>query len=718
MTRASTRGATTESEFVPDPEVCLSSPGDGSARARRPGLLTVHWRFFAAALVALTLSRVALLLWQSDRAGTAGEFLVVLRNGLRIDVLTLCYAVAPALLLSLVFGGRHLVGRGVGRLVALYLTAIATALVFMEVATPSFIAEYDSRPNRLFIEYLVYPEEVTSMLLGGYKVAVAVATLVTLFGAALAWRGLRRVAVPERGAGPVKRLLLLGTLGPLVFLGARSSLQHRPANPSSVVFSDDHLLNDLCLNSAYSVAYAASQMRGEADAAEVYGALPDGADAAEILRHCMSTVRPDQFIDGACPTLHRQDASVERARPKNLVIILEESLGAQYVGALGGRPVTRFLDTLSERGWWFDEMYATGTRSVRGIEAVASGFLPTPGRSVVKLGLSQTRFFTLASYLRDRGYRTQFVYGGESHFDNMKSFFSGNGFQEIVDRADFAAPTFEGSWGVCDEDILMKAHESYLAAGDQPFFSLVFSVSNHSPWDYPSGVIEPYNAPAETVENTVRYADHALERFFDAAEEAPYWDDTLFVVVADHDSRVHGASLVPVEHFHIPAVIVGPGVEPRRDPRIASQIDLPPTLLSLMGVSGTHPMVGNDLTALPESSPGRAIMQYGSNMGYREGDDLVVLRPHLPPLQFLMEGGDLTEARVDAGLHGRALAHALVPSKLYRERTYTAAPPPTIQRNNTESHTRLMMNNNGVPHAEAGSTAAEARSGVVGQSED
>ncbi|HNW42228.1 MAG TPA: LTA synthase family protein, partial [Opitutaceae bacterium] len=147
-------------------------------------------------------------------------------------------------------------------------------------------------------------------------------------------------------------------------------------------------------------------------------------------------------------------------------------------------PVTPELEKLKETGWWFEELYATGTRSVRGIEAVVSGYLPTPARSVVKLSLAQKDFFTLAMPLKRLGYHTEFIYGGESHFDNMRGFFTGNGFQSVIDQKDYAAPKFVGSWGASDEDLFDKAHERLTAlhAAGTPSFTLVFTSSNHEPF--------------------------------------------------------------------------------------------------------------------------------------------------------------------------------------------------------------------------------------------
>jgi hypothetical protein len=130
------------------------------------------------------------------------------------------------------------------------------------------------------------------------------------------------------------------------------------------------------------------------------------------------------------------------------VIVLQESLGATYVESLGGLPTTPELEKLSTQGWWFEQMYATGTRSVRGIEAVVSGFMPTPAQSVVKLSLSQQNFYTLASSLKPLGYRTSFVYGGEAHFDNMRSFFTGNDFDEVIDLAQMEAAKLSVAGGL------------------------------------------------------------------------------------------------------------------------------------------------------------------------------------------------------------------------------------------------------------------------------
>jgi phosphoglycerol transferase MdoB-like AlkP superfamily enzyme len=259
----------------------------------------------------------------------------------------------------------------------------------------------------------------------------------------------------------------------------------------------------------------------------------------------------------------------------------------------------------------------------------------------------------------------------------MKSFFLGNGFDEVIDQPKFEVkPAFVGSWGASDEDMFNELHHRLMQDGKRPQFTLAFSVSNHTPWEYPSGRIEA-SEPAASVQNTVRYADWAIGRFFAKAKLSPYWKNTVFLLVADHDSRVFGASLVPVRHFHIPALILGAGVPAQRDEHLVSQIDLAPTLLSLIGISSVQPMLGADLTV---HYPGRAIMQYGDNYGYLKGDQLLVLQPGQPAAQFHYDVADqqLTPVAVDPALSRRALAHALWPSWAYFNQRY-GLPPKSLQ---------------------------------------
>ncbi|MVW78516.1 LTA synthase family protein [Bordetella sp. 02P26C-1] len=618
--------------------------------------------FILASFLLLVGSRLALAAWQWRRVRKAGGLRPLLWGGLRIDAHQIAVLVAlPAVLSPWL---AHIPAAAVAT--GIWLQVCWVVLGFLEIATPAFIQEYDTRPNRLFVEYLKHPREVSGMLWRGYKRELAGALVALIVLVVIGHALFSNPPVEARWSWwlmPVGSLAILAA----VILAIRGTLGHRPINPSTVAYSNDGLLNALALNSLYNVFYAIYSMKHEKSAGAVYGRMP-GERMQEIALTCAGLPYPPAIATH--PSVHVQAPTRQRSRPANIVIILEESLGAQYSAALGGaQDLTPHLDALARQGWAFTRAYATGTRSVRGLEAVTAGFLPTPAQAVLKLPAAQRGFFTLAAGLAGHGYHSRFIYGGESHFDNMKGFFLGNGFDEIVDLPDFKNPAFVGTWGASDEDMFTQLDAKLRAdvESNTPSFTLAFSVSNHSPWEYPAGRISVQGNPA-TVENTVRYADWALGQFFERARQAPYWEDTIFLIVADHDSRVFGDTLIPVTHFHIPAVILGADIEARRDDSIISQIDLPPTLLSLAGVSCTHPMLGHDLT---RSTPNRAIMQYENNYGYMKGDDLLVLLPGKPAVQFRYSMPETFEpASVNPALAEEALAHALWPSWAYRETRY------------------------------------------------
>ncbi|MBP1748661.1 MAG: hypothetical protein H6Q52_1200 [Deltaproteobacteria bacterium] len=624
--------------------------------------------FFIFSLVFLSIARLGLVAWKWERVSAVQGLWKVLGSGVRMDVSLLSIAVALPVLISLLLPSNDRIRRIWHRIQSIWLSAYAGLIVFMELATPNFVDRFGVRPDRLFFEYLNHPREVFLTIWADYKVPLILAMALmalTIWGVWNISQRLGRASQPWTA----RRTLLAGpVILIIVFLGARSSLDHWAANMSTVAFCGDPLVNTLCVSSTYSLAYAMYGLRDESDLVHEYGKMAN----EEVIRRVRKGMGlPESaFTNPNIPTLHRQIPKHKRERPLNLVIILEESLGAEYVQSLGGLPLTPELERLSQKGLWFNRLYATGDRSIRGVEAVVTGFPPTPARSVLKLNLSQHGFFSLASLLKREGYATQFIYGGNSEFDNMKGFSLGNGFDRMIDEKDFGEHVFQGTWGFSDEDIFNRLHQELLAHGDKPSFTMVFTISNHPPFEFPDGRINLQGKPKNSLENAVRYADYALGKFFEQARKAPYWDRTVFLVVADHEDRVPGDELVPVKYFHIPALIIGPDIKPGLYDKVASQIDLPPTLLSVMGIESTHPMQGQDLLQTPENYPGRAIMQFNNSQAYMAGDRVVIHTPNKPATQYVFLNDELVPTQEQPELIRDALAQALWPIIAYQEKQY------------------------------------------------
>ena len=620
-------------------------------------------------------SRIALLFWQHSRLND-GDIWPIISGAIRIDLSSIGYLATIGVFILIL----HVVARPktelFQRIFTLYGSCVVTVVVIVEASTPAFINQYDVRPNRLYIEYLDYPQEVFSMLVHGHLFAMLSTLLLASLTSVYSYRLLCRAFTQPPSLKKASNLPILMAALIICLFAARGTLNHRPLNPALVYFSQDSLVNSLVLNSTYSVAFALKNMGNEKSASNLYGTM--------LRQQIIDTVKKasyrKQFVAGNIPTLAHNKPFVSGVK-KNLVIILEESLGARFVGELGGLDITPELDKLYQQGWGFDNLYATGTRSVRGIEAITTGFTPSPSRSVVKLSKSQHNFFSLADVLSQEGYKTQFIYGGESHFDNMKSFFLGNGFNDIVDINHIDNPQFISSWGVSDEDLFNQADKELtkLSNSTEPFFSLVFTSSNHDPFDIPQGKVslpKGHNPENYKRDLAIKYADYALGKFINKAKTQSYWENTVFLVVADHDVRVFGSEPVPLKSFHIPAVVLNSDMKSKRDPRLVSQIDLPVTLMSLLGIDQATPMLGFDLT---KSYPvERAMMQYYDNFAYLENDRAVILMPNQQTSYWrynkqtkIQEKNE--QLNVDQTLAEKALAHVLFSNLAYTEQLYRLA---------------------------------------------
>lgn len=642
-------------------------------KALRSGgqLLQLLLKLYALCLLVCVLGRIGLFARQHARLGdlSAAQQAMAFLAGWRMDTIALSYLLAP-LVLVLTLAPVALAGIGTA-LLRSWALLLLLLLIFIEIATFPFFAEYDVRPNVLFVEYLRYPQEVLSMLWKDQRLNLCIAlAAVALAGAVFLRRRAFAGARTLLHAPWWTRALWCLPLLLVVFCGIRSSTGRRPANLSDALYSSNRVANEIAKNSLYSIGY--DSFRAADDVvrhAPRYGAMSmtEGYERAYRLlgRHVEDPARP--FLTTIRPW---QSA----ARPRNLVIILQESMGAQFVGFTGAaHSLTPSIDALAAHSIAFTNLYANGTRSIRGIAAMTSGFLPLLGEGVVKRSRSQQGFFTLASLLQPLGYHASFIYGGAARFDDMKSWFLGNGFDEVIEQKDYQHPGFVSTWGVSDEDLFIKANERFtqLTAAGRPFVSVVFSSSNHTPFELPAGKIdwEP-DVPRQSVNNAIKYADYAVGRFFELARHAPYYANTVFVLVADHNVRVYGDDVVPVPGFHIPGLIHLAGVPAQRYDGLASQPDLLATALGMIGVDLRAPVLGRSI--FDADRQGFVLMQFNDTYGFRRGDEVAVLRPDKPASTWRVVGDHLQPAPDDVPLQRDGLALLEVTEDLYANRLYSA----------------------------------------------
>lgn len=322
---------------------------------------------------------------------------------------------------------------------------------------------------------------------------------------------------------------------------------------------------------------------------------------------------------------------------KNVVLITVESLSADFMKMYGNQQnITPFFDSLAQKSLLFTNVYAAGNRTVRGLEAVTLCLPPTAGESVVKREDNKNKFSTGSVFLK-KGYNVKFIYGGDAFFDNMQDFYSGNGYQ-IIDKSNFSENeiTFSNVWGVCDEDMYSKAIKVMNAEAQQnkPFFNHIMTVSNHRPFTYPNNKIDiPGNIKSR--DGGVKYTDYALRQFFNKAKEQPWFNNTVFVIVADHCASSAGKTQLPLDKYRIPALIYAPDIKPEKYTKLMSQIDIMPTLFGLLNFDYKSKFFGQDVLK-PDYQP-RAFIATYQDLGFIKNNVLTILSPKQQIKQFQLK---------------------------------------------------------------------------------
>jgi phosphoglycerol transferase MdoB-like AlkP superfamily enzyme len=554
----------------------------------------------AIAAVYLLLSgalRAALWYRFGIEAGVAGAQLpLVLALGSIDDAVELLYLLAPLALYLAILPQRWYTARWQRVLLGGATYLILFGMTFLNVMEYFFFEEFDARFNRVAVDYLVTPNEVLGNISESYPVTpiAAAAALAALVLWLALWpsvrRGLESGAVPLR---PRARILAAHFGALLLAIAAWPT--------DTLALFGNRVANELVANGPSSFFNA---LRTNGLDYSAYYRTGDSAALTQLLRADLASAG-GSFVNDDGLT-RRFPARPEGLGRLNVVVLAEESFGAEFVGAYGDtRGLTPKFDELARQGLLFRHTYASGTRTVRGLEAISASLPPIPGDSVVRRP-GNASVVTWGEVMQGQGYHSSFLYGGYGYFDNMNEYFSANGF-DLSDRQDIADPSFANIWGVADEDLFRHAIEYFdrRAQEGAPFFSIVMSTSNHKPYTFPAGIPGvPERGGGR--EAGVRYADFAIGQFFREARKHDWYDRTLFVVMADHGARVYGSAEIPMYSYEIPFLILAPGLAPRRVDALTAQVDLAPIVLGLLGLPYEAPFVGRDVLHYPD--PHRVLM--------------------------------------------------------------------------------------------------------------
>jgi phosphoglycerol transferase MdoB-like AlkP superfamily enzyme len=634
--------------------------------------------FFAVFLGISALTRLALLVKAAQDVTWTLSLVASFFWGLVYDLGAAAFLSLPLTLLLTLLPAGWFQRRWQQRLARLAGFVIIYVLLFGTVVEWTFWDEFGVRFNFIAVDYLVYTTEVIGNIRESYNLPLIFAGVFA--GTALLHWLIGCSGMPARWfSAPTEnfgRRLKAGVIWFAVALLFAAGL------------SDDWLPNfrnnfnrELGKNGLWSLF--AAFWNNELEYEKFYPTRP-ADEAFRAVRRELARDRSVTLGADASDTLRVVRNPGPELRP-NVIQITVESLSADFLGIFNrASHLTPNLEEIAAKSLVFDNFYATGTRTDRGMEALTLAVPPTPGRSIVKRPRNEG-MFTLGSVFRAKGYDTAFLYGGFGYFDNMNYFFGHNGYR-VIDRNSVRKDdiTFANVWGACDEDLFrwtLREADAAAAAG-KPFHFFVMTTSNHRPYTFPEGRIDlPSKISGRA--GAVKYTDYAIGKLIRDAQTKPWFKNTVFVIVADHCASSAGRTELPVQNYHIPLLIYSPGgqIAPGHIRTLMSQMDYPSTLLGLLHWSYPSRFFGRDVR---QTDPDEAQAFVGTyqKLGLLKGDDFLVLTPVRREAQYRYNRTSyaLSPQPLNPALQAEAISYYQTASYLFQRQLYRELSAEEFQR--------------------------------------
>jgi len=494
--------------------------------------------FFVINLVSFALLRIALLVKQwADIDTPIVQILYAFVMGVIYDSAFYAYLLIPFTLYLVVMPQRWY-GHSISKMISAIVFLISLyGLFFLILAEWTFWDEFGVRFNFIAVDYLIYTHEVVQNIIESYPLGKLL-TGVFVITVSVFLMVRHHFAVTFQNEETFSRRIKIAGLLFLLPIVSYFSI-HR----TTYQFSQNTYLNEIAANGGYQ--FFSAFRNNELNYRQFYR-LADDAQLSQKIKTQLSVTNESLY------DIKRQITADGPEKKLNIVLITVESLSADYLTKFGNKnKITPFMDNWFQDGALFTNFYATGTRTIRGLEALTLSIPPTAGQSIVKRPDNE-KLFNLGHVLQERGYDTAFLYGGMGYFDNMNAFYEGNGYR-ILDQNQFTSEevTFKNAWGVSDDIIfnrtIKEADNDF--SQDKPFFFQIMTTTNHRPYSYPEGKIDIPSGKSR--EGAVKYTDYAIQEFIKTAKTKPWFDNTIFVMVADHCAGSARKTDLPVDKYHI-----------------------------------------------------------------------------------------------------------------------------------------------------------------------
>jgi phosphoglycerol transferase MdoB-like AlkP superfamily enzyme len=627
--------------------------------------------FCGIGLLGLSGLRFLFLLNYYDRIYNAGwaDAMRAMVLGIQFDLVILLYALLPLLIvLPWIPSSR----KWMGAVAVVYAAAVSSLMFLFQLADIRYYNYFDSHLSIFALEYLNSPKEMWHLISSerAFVPFLLVWCVVSVYSVYLfmrVWRSCRRLG--HEGA-PVATLIFQIVAIITAIIGIRGGLTLAPLDWGNAYTSDNHFVNQLPLNGIYTLGRTLTEKNRDprlSTFSESQRFAFVAENAALDSTQAMIAQPSDRWLEPE-KSLRRMTShppSTWGFKP-NIVIVVMESWPAKLTGSLGDRRnLTPHFDSLAKRGMLFTNCYAGGIRSSYGLAAILCSFPPLPGRPISNRYSALNPFRSLADILGDRGYSTTFCYGGDPDFDNMRGFFTGHGFDQFLGDTYFGKNEEFSKWGIPDHVFLPRV-AALSDSLSRPFLMTAFTLSNHEPWDLPDSSFQRYmnNADTSKVFNELVYADHAIGEFMGAMSRKASHDSTIYLFVSDHCRYEGSRSAMNPANWHIPLLIYSPALLanfPTQVDEAIGQIDIVPTLMSILGGDYEHESWGRNIFDANSQCDGIAFLNINNVIGGISGDTLY----------YEVLGGNSGWSRVSSGENVALPQEGLVPESLERLRRRT-----------------------------------------------
>ncbi len=506
--------------------------------------------------------------------------------------------------LYLLFLPSRFIGRFIDRTITYFLVILLLfIIVFSFLAEFPFWQEFNTRFNFIAVDYLIYTYEVVENINQSYPIPLIIVFLFAIIFITLFIYKKKKILRSTFQQKPRFRKRFVNVVPLLAITVTLAFL----AKNKRAEWSINNYENELSKNGVFS--FFSAMNSNQLDYNTFYQTIAK-RQAYKVLKNDLLQGN-QSFVNQDFDNIARNVSGNAEQRP-NIVLIAIESLSADFLKRFGNQEnLTPNYEALAQNSIFFTNLYATGTRTVRGMEALTLCVPPTPGNSIVRRPDNDS-LFSIATILKQKNYDLSFIYGGDGYFDNMNTFFGGQGFN-IVDRNrgnplsdDIKTKrfeisdnevTFENAWGICDEDSYSQSlkYADRLSQKNKPFFQFIMTTSNHKPYTFPNGKI---NMAQGTRESAIKYTDYALGEYIRKARTKPWFKNTVFVIVADHCASSAGRWEINIENHHIPGMIYNLKNQKGEIGKVVSQIDIMPTLFGYLKWNYETELYGKDINRM------------------------------------------------------------------------------------------------------------------------